>query len=116
MVINGKYTDVSGTKKTFNLIKALKHWRMMAVYASVWTNKISNHATPLKRWYGDKYCLDLGWMMKLFKHVTVCNHWMVTNHRVWFMGENEDAIESCSKTKTLAVYNKSKTLEILHQG
>ena len=46
--------------------------------------------------------------MKFFKHVTVCKHWIVTNHGVWFMDENEEAIESCSKTKTLAVDNFQK--------
>ena len=46
--------------------------------------------------------------MKLFKHVAVCKHWMVTNHGVWFIAENKEAIGSCSKIKTLAVYNYQK--------
>ena len=57
MASNGKHIDISGTKNTFNLTKALetlKDDELLAVYASVWTNKISNHVTPLKDWYGDK--------------------------------------------------------------
>ena len=29
MVINGEYIDISGIKIRFNLIKVLKHWRMV---------------------------------------------------------------------------------------
>ena len=57
MAINGKHIDISGTKNTFNLTKALetlKDDELLAVYASVWTNEISNHVTLLKHWYGDK--------------------------------------------------------------
>ena len=57
MASNGKHIDISGTKNTFNITKALetlKDDELLAVYASVWTNKISNHVTLLKHWYGDK--------------------------------------------------------------
>ena len=57
MVINGKYIDASPTKNTFNLIKALKHWRMMNYLLCMpqcGQKKNSNNITPLKHWYDDK--------------------------------------------------------------
>ena len=50
MVINGKYSDVIGTKNTLIFIKALKHWRMMNYLLCM----PQCGQTPLKRWYDDR--------------------------------------------------------------
>ena len=102
MVINGECIDVSGTKNIFNLIKVLKHWSMVHFWLCMPQCAQTKFQIMSQRWNACmelKDCLDLKCMMKLFKHITSCIHWMATNYGVWFMGEHEEAIGSCSKLK-----------------